>query len=43
MRLPGDVVFSVGALLMGWDFIVKLMQPVGGVREPKAPVAVPAE
>jgi nitric oxide reductase subunit B len=24
MRFPGDVVFAVGALLMAWDFIVKL-------------------
>jgi nitric oxide reductase subunit B len=24
MRLPGDVVFAVGALLMAWDFILKL-------------------
>ena len=24
MRLPGDVVFAVGALLMAWDFIRKL-------------------
>ncbi len=24
MRLPGDVVFAAGALLMGWDFVVKL-------------------
>ncbi len=24
MRLPGDVVFAAGALLMAWDFIVKL-------------------
>ena len=24
MRLPGDVVFAIGALLMAWDFIVKL-------------------
>jgi len=24
MRLPGDVVFAFGALLMAWDFIVKL-------------------
>ena len=24
MRLPGDVVFAVGALLMAWDFMVKL-------------------
>jgi nitric oxide reductase subunit B len=24
MRLPGDVVFAIGALLMAWDFVVKL-------------------
>ncbi len=24
MRLPGDVVFAAGALLMAWDFLVKL-------------------
>jgi nitric oxide reductase subunit B len=24
MRLPGDVAFAIGALLMAWDFIVKL-------------------
>jgi len=24
MRLPGDVVFAAGALLMAWDFVVKL-------------------
>ncbi len=24
MRLPGDVVFAVGALFMAWDFLVKL-------------------
>ncbi|HEV2702773.1 MAG TPA: cbb3-type cytochrome c oxidase subunit I [Steroidobacteraceae bacterium] len=24
MRLPGDVVFALGALLMAWDFLVKL-------------------
>jgi nitric oxide reductase subunit B len=23
MRLPGDVVFALGALLMAWDFILK--------------------
>jgi nitric oxide reductase subunit B len=22
MRLPGDVVFALGALLMAWDFII---------------------
>jgi len=27
MRLPGDVVFSVGGLLMSWDFIAKLRRP----------------
>ena len=25
MRMPGDVVFSLGALLMAWDFIAKLL------------------
>jgi nitric oxide reductase subunit B len=30
MRLPGDVVFSAGALLMGWDFIVKLRKSRSG-------------
>jgi nitric oxide reductase subunit B len=30
MRLPGDVVFSAGALLMGWDFIVKLRKSRAG-------------
>ena len=29
MRLPGDVVFSAGALIMGWDFLVKLRRPRG--------------
>ncbi|MEK8125682.1 hypothetical protein WOB59_22200 [Methylocystis sp. IM4] len=24
LRLPGDVLFALGALLMAWDFIVKL-------------------
>ena len=23
MRLPGDVVFAIGALLMAWDFTIK--------------------
>jgi nitric oxide reductase subunit B len=27
MRLPGDVVFSLGALLLGWDILRKLWQP----------------
>ena len=24
MRFPGDVVFAAGALLMAWDFLIKL-------------------
>ena len=24
MRMPGDIVFALGALLMAWDFIIKL-------------------
>ena len=44
MRLPGDVVFSFGALLMGWDFIVKLRQPRGLTAEPRGrAVPLPAE
>jgi nitric oxide reductase subunit B len=47
MRLPGDVVFAVGALLMAWDFIVKLrpLMPhlvgrlIPGSRIPSAPIA----
>lgn len=27
MRMPGDIVFALGALLMAWDFVVK-MRPV---------------
>jgi len=23
MRLPGDVVFAIGAVMMAWDFIIK--------------------
>jgi nitric oxide reductase subunit B len=29
MRLPGDVVFSIGGLLMSWDFVMKLRRPGG--------------
>jgi nitric oxide reductase subunit B len=25
MRFPGDVVFALGALLMAWDFLIKLL------------------
>ena len=35
MRMPGDIVFSVGALLMAWDFCIKLLRfarPAGSER-----------
>lgn len=33
MRLPGDVVFAVGGVLMSWDFIAKLrMKPVPSAK-----------
>ena len=32
MRLPGDVVFAVGALLMAWDFLVKLGSAISALR-----------
>lgn len=28
MRMPGDVVFALGAVLMAWDFVVKLIRGV---------------
>jgi hypothetical protein len=44
MRLPGDVVFSVGGLIMGWDFLAKLMRLAGGTDAPRIRAAtVPAE
>jgi nitric oxide reductase subunit B len=46
MRLPGDVVFAVGALLMAWDFIVKTgpLFPVLARRlQPVQPFEQPAE
>jgi nitric oxide reductase subunit B len=27
LRLPGDVVFAIGALLMAWDFVIKTGPP----------------
>jgi nitric oxide reductase subunit B len=39
MRLPGDVVFAAGALLMAWDFLVKL-RPLFRERSESAPVRV---
>jgi hypothetical protein len=41
MRLPGDVVFSAGSLLMGWDFLVKLWRPSPAIAG--TPAATPAE
>ena len=32
MRLPGDVLFAAGALLMAWDFLVKLRPFLRGVE-----------
>ena len=44
MRLPGDVVFSVGTLIMAWDFIIKLRGPRSEVEEAGGRMAaVPAE
>jgi len=34
LRLPGDVVFAAGAVLMAWDFVVKSGSLLSGVREP---------
>jgi nitric oxide reductase subunit B len=42
MRLPGDVVFSLGALLMGWDFIIKIWRPSPAIAGAPA-VTAPAE
>ncbi len=41
MRLPGDVVFAIGALLMAWDFVLKLrpLLPPTLVRMIGAPAA----
>jgi nitric oxide reductase subunit B len=42
MRLPGDVVFSIGGLLMGWDFIMKLRRPAGEAPVSRRTAAVAA-
>ncbi|MEX3840083.1 nitric-oxide reductase large subunit [Paraburkholderia sp. BR10882] len=41
MRMPGDIVFAMGALLMAWDFIVKILaQRAAAIAEaPSATVA----
>lgn len=44
MRMPGDIVFALGALLMAWDFIAKLRaslgtpEPAGGTGNAASPV-----
>ncbi len=47
MRLPGDVVFAVGALLMAWDFFINagplLPQFLNFSRSPDNPAAEAAE
>jgi nitric oxide reductase large subunit len=44
MRMPGDVVFSIGTLIMAWDFLVKLMKPRSeGTDRTGRPVLAPAE
>lgn len=44
MRMPGDALFAVAALLMAWDFLVKarplMPRLLGGARTP--PIAAPA-
>jgi hypothetical protein len=42
MRMPGDVVFSIGGFLMAWDFLMKLRKPRGEVHEPRASAAAVA-
>lgn len=43
MRMPGDIVFAAGALLMAWDFLVKLRplqrRSVAPVTRGAAPLA----
>ncbi len=41
MRMPGDVVFSAGAFLMAWDFLMKLRRT--GPRGTERLAAAPAE
>jgi nitric oxide reductase subunit B len=47
MRMPGDIVFAGGALLMAWDFLVKLRPLISRVRarpsNPISPLPVPQE
>lgn len=42
MRMPGDIVFAVAALLMAWDFVTKLLtQHRRGREEARHPVTTP--
>lgn len=43
MRMPGDIVFAAGALLMAWDFLVKLRPLVsrGAARSPGSTPPLP--
>lgn len=41
MRMPGDIVFSVGGVLMAWDFFAKLWRP-RGMRGESSVTASPA-
>jgi nitric oxide reductase subunit B len=48
MRLPGDVLFAIGALMMAWDFIIKTGPLFPGIARrlqplPLRPVERPAE
>ena len=36
MRLPGDVVFALGAVLMAWDFLIKLRPLIGSQQSRRA-------
>jgi nitric oxide reductase large subunit len=33
MRMPGDIVFSVGSLIMAWDFLVELRKAAPNVAD----------
>ncbi len=41
MRMPGDIVFAAGALLMAWDFIVKLRPLLPGFVKWAIPASRP--
>jgi nitric oxide reductase subunit B len=47
MRMPGDIVFAAGALLMTWDFLVKLRPFISRAAEPRpqsiSPLPLPRE